>query len=170
MGGENVVGLDFRTSSSAALNNRLYVVTDQARTYVVDPTTGAATQPITLIANAGDTFANLLGNTAFGIDFNPAADRLRTVAGTRNLRSVLDGVPMMTAGTTFTDTALARVVPALVAPVIGGAAYSNSTPGMPLPTATTLFTIDTANDMLFVQNPPNNGAQVFVGRLGVDVA
>jgi trimeric autotransporter adhesin len=170
MGGENVVGLDFRTSSSAALNNRLYVVTDQARTYVVDPATGAATNPIMLVANAGDAFAGFMGSTAFGIDFNPAADRLRTVAGTRNLRSVLDGVPMMTAGTTFTDTALTRVAPTLAAPAIGGAAYSNSTPGMPLPTVTNLFTIDTANDMLFVQNPPNNGTQVFVGRLGVDVA
>jgi hypothetical protein len=169
-GGETVIGTDFRTSANAALNNRLYVVTDQARTYVVDPATGAATQQIMLMANAGDLFAGFMGSTAFGIDFNPAADRLRTVAGIRNLRSVLDGVAGMTAGTTFTDGDLMRVVPTLVAPEIRGAAYSNSTPGMPQPTVTNLFTLDIANDMLFLQNPPNNGAQAFVGRLGVDAA
>jgi hypothetical protein len=169
-GGENVVGLDFRTSANAGINNRLYVLTDQARTYVVDPATGAATMQIMLMANAMDPFAGFMGLTSFGVDFNPAADRLRTISGSTNLRSVLDGVPMLTAGTTFTDTALSRLAPtpAVVAPTITAAAYANSTPGTPLPTSTTLFTMDAVNDALFVQNPPNNGVQVFVGRLGVD--
>ena len=170
--GENVIGLDFRTSAAnPALNNLLYIATDQSRAYVVDPTTGAATRPIVLMAAANSTFNGFAGTpvASFGFDFNPAADRLRTVGGNRNIRSVLDGIAGMTAGTTFDDTSLTRAPQTLQPVTIAAAAYSNSTPGAPLPTATTLFTIDGNNDMLFVQNPPNNGAQVVVGRLGVDV-
>jgi hypothetical protein len=52
-------------------------------------------------------------------------------------------------------------------PFVTGAAYSNSVAGA---TTTTLFVIDSQTDMLYRQDPPNNGTLVMLGSLGVDVA
>ena len=51
-------------------------------------------------------------------------------------------------------------------PSVVGAAYSNNFAGA---TSTTLYTIDSFNDSLNIQNPPNNGTQVVQGPLGIDI-
>jgi hypothetical protein len=151
-GGEAIVGIDVRPA-----NGRLYVVTDAARLYTLDATTGAATMAGMLSADAGDAtnpFAMLSGTT-FGVDFNPLADRLRVVSDLeQNLRANAD------TGATTTDATLLRGAFAVTA-----AAYTNNFMGT---TATTLYVIDTQNDRLLAQNPPNNGTLNDVGALGLD--
>jgi hypothetical protein len=153
-GGETIVGFDVRPA-----NGRLYAVTDAARLYTLDATTGTATPAGMLAADAADVtnpFAMLSG-TAFGVDFNPFADRLRIVSdGEQNLRANAD------TGATTTDAMLNRGPFAVTA-----AAYTNS---FATPAATTLYVIDTQNDRLLTQNPPNNGQLNDVGPLGIDAA
>ena len=99
----------------------------------------------------------VLDGVDFGFDFNPLVDRIRILSNTgQNLRvNPNDGL------LAATDTTLNPGTPAVT-----GAAYTNNYPGT---TATTLFDIDSNTDMLYIQNPPNNGTLVAVGALGIDV-
>jgi len=172
-GGEVIVGIDQRPVS-----NTLFAVTDAGRIYTLAPTPAmgptsvAATPGPALTADPTDATLPFMLNSfasmgsAFGVDFNPVPDRLRITSslGLLNLRANVGN------GLTFTDTALARRVvgPALVTPTLTSAAYSNSAPGATRPNATALFVVDTANDRLFVQDPPNTGTLVDVGALGIN--
>ena len=153
-GGETIIGIDIRPA-----NGRLYAATDAARLYTLDATTGAATMAGMLSADATDAtnpFAMLSG-AAFGVDFNPLADRLRLVSDAeQNLRANAD------TGATTTDAMLTRGAFAVTA-----AAYTNNFAPSP---STTLYVIDTQNDRLLTQNPPNNGTLNDVGALGMDAS
>lgn len=158
-GGEKIFGFDRRPA-----NGKFYAVTDMGRLYTIDTTTGAATPGATLTMDSTDptpTFSMLAGGN-YGADFNPLADRLRLVSDTQeNLRINVD------TGATTTDTALNRAKFSVTA-----AAYTNSfvpLAGNPAP-PTALFVIDTVNDRLLMQDPPNDGTLKVVGPLGFDVA
>ncbi|WP_245326202.1 DUF4394 domain-containing protein [Hymenobacter wooponensis] len=140
--GETVVGLDFRP-----VNGQLYAVTSASRLFTLNASSGAAT----LVA----TISMPLQGTSFGVDFNPAVDRIRVVSNTgQNLRiNPTDGVALK-------DGNLNPGMPAVT-----GAAYSNNVPGT---ATTTLFDIDVASDKLFRQMPPNDGTLLEVGALGVN--
>ena len=146
--GDQIVGIDVRPSTGL-----LYALANsfgQGRLYTLDPSTGAAAQPVTL--------TQPLAGTAFGMDFNPTgpvALRIVSDAG-QNLR-----VTDVATGATTADGAING------ASGLSGAAYTNSVQGA---SATTLYTIDTAADRLRIQSPPNTGAQLDAGALGVDVA
>jgi hypothetical protein len=108
-----------------------------------------------------------LAGTAFGVDFNPAADRLRIVSDTgQNLaHNVNDG------GVTVANATLTYTVPptaAVAALGVTAAAYTNNdlTPN----TATTLVDLDTMLDQAVIQSPPGNGFLVATGKLGVDAS
>ena len=154
--GETLLGIDFRPKDSL-----LYGITSAARIVTVEPSTGVATVRATLAADAADAtapFAGLAG-TAFAVDFNPVADRLRVIGDTgQNLRINVD------TGATTTDGAINR---AGAAPVVTAGAYTNSVAGA---TSTTLYDIDSASASLAMQNPPNDGTLALVGALGVAVA
>lgn len=155
-GGETLVGIDVRPK-----DGMLYGLTSTARLVTIDPATGAATVKATLSADATDTTAPYTGmqGTAFAVDFNPVADRLRVIGNTgQSLRINVD------TGATITDGNLNR---AGVAPIVAAAAYTNSVPNA---TATQLFDVDSASSVLALQNPPNDGTLVNVGPLGVTVA
>jgi len=155
-GGETLLGFDVRPK-----DNLLYGLTSNARLVTIDPATGVATVKATLAADAADASApyNAIQGTAFAVDFNPVADRLRVIGNTgQSLRINVD------TGATTTDGNLNR---AGVAPVVAAAAYTNSIPGA---AATQLFDIDGASSVLALQNPPNDGTLVNVGALGVTVA
>ncbi len=154
--GETLVGLDVRPATGAlyALGNTAGV----GRLYTVDPLTGAATLVATLAADPADLTSPYaaLGGTEFGVDFNPVPDRLRVVSDAgQNLRINVD------TGLVTTDGDINGATASII-----GAAYANNFAGA---TATTLFTIDAGTNSLFTQNPPNNGTEVLVGALGVDV-
>jgi len=148
LAGEQLLGIDFRPA-----DGKLYVLSNQARLYTVDPATGVATLKSTLVAAAGDPYAGLAG-TRFGVDFNPVADRLRVVSDTgMNLRINVD------TGATLTDGAINGAAAAITA-----SAYTNSFAGT---TTTQLYAIDAAAGTIYLQNPPNNGTLTMPLALGV---
>ena len=154
--GERLLGFDIRPKDGL-----LYGISSAARIVTIDPATGAATVKATLAADAADVSApyTAIAGTAFGVDFNPVADRLRVIGNTgQSLRINVD------TGATTTDGAINR---AGASPVVTAAAYSNSFAGT---AATMLFDIDTASASLALQNPPNDGTLANVGLLGVAVA
>ena len=155
-GSETLVGIDVRPK-----DGMLYGLTSTARLVTIDPATGAATVKATLSADAADTTApyTAMQGTAFVVDFNPAADRLRVISDSgQSLRINVD------TGATTTDGNINR---AGVAPVVVAAAYTNSIPNA---ASTQLFDVDGASSVLALQNPPNDGTLVNVGPLGVTVA
>lgn len=147
IGDTALVGIDFRVQ-----NGKLYGVGDAGGIYIVDP--------ITAVATLDSQLTIALSGTTFGVDFNPAADRLRVVSDTgQNLRHDLN-----TDGT-INDTGLAYV-PAAVA-TIAAAAYTNN--DLDATTATTLFDVDTNLDQVAVQSPANSGTLAAPGKLGLDI-
>jgi hypothetical protein len=99
--------------------------------------------------------------TMYGVDFNPAADRLRVISDNgQNLRHNLAD------GTTIEDTTL--TTPPATGPARGvtAAAYTNN--DLNPDTATTLFDINTTTDQVVIQSPANNGTLAPTGALGVD--
>jgi hypothetical protein len=79
--GERVIALDTRPK-----DGNLYGLTNTAKLYTIDPTTGTATLKSALTAAATSSFTGLAG-TAFGMDFNPITDLLRVTSDQgQNLR------------------------------------------------------------------------------------
>ena len=155
-GDEGLVGIDVRPKDGV-----LWGLTSGARLVTIDPATGAATVRATLAADAADTTApySALQGTAFAVDFNPVADRLRVIGNTgQSLRINVD------TGATTTDGNINR---AAAPAVVSAAAYTNSVPGA---TTTQLFDIDSASGVLALQNLPNDGTLSNVGPLGVTFA
>jgi hypothetical protein len=143
---EQLVGIDWRPA-----NGQLYGIGSTSRLYHLNPISGVAT-PI------GAPFSTPLSGTRFGVDFNPAVDRIRLVSDAeQNLRinpntAVIAGVDsnLNPAGT------------------IGAAAYTNNVDGAG---TTVLYDIDAATDQLLVQGPnPNAGTLTPVGPLGVNTS
>ncbi len=159
-GGDRLVGLDRRPA-----NNALYALGRSGQLYTVDPGSGKATAVGSPVS---------LNGSAVGFDFNPTVDRIRVVtSGGQNLRLNPDNGAV--AGT---DTALAYAAGDRNAgrtPKVSAAGYTNSVAGA---TATTLYDIDTARDVLVTQGTaagvmpavsPNTGQLFTVGRLGRNV-
>ena len=150
-----LIGIDFRVQ-----DGKLYGVGNGGGVYTID--TGTA------YAEFVNALTVPLSGTIFSVDFNPAADRLRIISDTgQNLAHNVNVGGVTVANATLTYTAPpAEPVPALG---LSGAAYTNNdvTPeGMP--TATTLFDIDTTQDQIVIQSPPGNGVLVATGKLGFD--
>ncbi|WP_426107411.1 DUF4394 domain-containing protein [Massilia sp. TSP1-1-2] len=154
--GEVLLGIDFRPA-----DGNLYGVGSTGRIYTLNPATGAATVKSTMAADAADTsapFASLEG-TEFGVDFNPAADRLRVIGSLgQSLRINVD------TGATTTDGAING---GAAGTAINAAAYTNAFAGT---ANTTLFVIDARNGTLYTQNPPNNGTLTTPVSLGVSAS
>jgi hypothetical protein len=141
---EQIVGLDFRPANGA-----LYAVTNQNRMLTINTSNGQVTA-------IGSGLSPALSGTDFGFDFNPTVDRIRLVSNTgQNLRLHPDlGTVVATDGNLNPGT-----------PSVTAAAYTNN---FALATTTQLFVIDTNNDSLYLQNPPNDGGLVLIGSLGVN--
>ena len=139
-----LVGIDVRPANGA-----IYGLGNAGGLYVLDP---AGTRP--------ELKARLnvaLEGRSFGLDFNPTVDRLRVVSDSgQNLRINVDTGAVTVDG--FLKSGTAR------AAGIGGVAYTNN--DTDTSTATTLFDLDSVNDQLVTQVPPNDGVLVPVGRLG----
>jgi hypothetical protein len=157
--GENLVGIDFRPAT-----RELFAFSvDSAgsgRTYRVHPVTGGAT----LILTPAPLLNNL---TQYGMDFNPAVDRIRLVnSGNDNFRIN----PNPVGGSPLDDTNLTFTAPA-TGPVTA-VAYDRNFAGTAM---TTLFGIDRGSSRLVRIGgvnglpSPNLGAVTSVGLLGVAV-
>lgn len=159
-GDTRLVGIDYRVQ-----NNKLYGVGDKGGVYTIREVGAKATKVSQLTV--------ALQGKAYGVDFNPAANRLRVISDTgQNLRHNLDdpqGAPA--AGTTAGDGTLTNppVPPATAGATargVTGAAYTNN--DLDTTTATTLFDLDTAQDQMSLQSPANAGNLAPTGKLGVD--
>lgn len=148
-GDTRVLSIDYRVQ-----DGNLYGLGNAGGVYLLSKTDGSATLVNRL------TVA-LSGNN-FGMDFNPAADRLRILSDNgQNLRHNINA-----GGVTLSDTALNYVAGTAVNGVIG-AAYTNN--DLNATTGTTLFDIDSELDQVSLQSPPNNGTLAATGKLGINV-
>lgn len=142
-----LIGIDFRVQDGL-----LYGVGNGGGVYQIDSSNGLAT-----LVNS---LSLPLSGSAFGVDFNPAADRLRIISDTGlNLRhNVNEG------GVTLGDLAL-NYTTGVTALGIAAGAYTNN--DLDTTTATALYDIDTQLDQVAIQSPPNNGSLAASGLLGV---
>ena len=156
-GDQSLIGIDYRVQ-----DGKLYGVGDNGGIYTLSDRDASASK-------VGQLTVGLMG-TAFGVDFNPAANRLRVISDAgQNLRHNLDDATATTpplAGMTQNDGTL--TIPPATTPAAGvtGAAYTNN--DLDANTATTLFDIDTVNDTVVVQSPANAGLLAPTGKLQVD--
>jgi Domain of unknown function (DUF4394) len=152
--GVKLVGIDFRPRTGD-----LYGVGSDSVVYRVNPATGIAIAE-NISNGAPVPFTPALNGGSFGIDFNPVPDAIRVVSdATQNMRLGPDAGAVLGVD--------ANLNPGM--PKVGGAAYTNSGFSATPPAATQLFVVDYANDMVFLQNPPNNGTLTDGKQLGVDV-
>ena len=158
-GGESLVAIDFRP-----FTNQLYALSSQSRLYTINTSNADAT-PV------GAAFTPALVGSVFGMDFNPAADRLRIVSDAeQNIRINADTGALLTA-----DTNLAFVAGdpnAGNTPDVAALAYTNNT--NPPPASATAYVVDTTRDVLARLGgvdgtpSPNGGGLTTIGPLGVD--
>jgi hypothetical protein len=149
-----LVGIDFRVQ-----DGELYGVGNGGGIYTIDTSSAVATL-------ASRLSVGINPNGIFGVDFNPAADRLRIISDAgQNLAHDLN--------TGVTANNLTLNYPAPPAPVninpadgVTGAAYTNN--DLSGTAGTTLFDIDTVRNQVAIQSPPGQGELVAVGSLTVD--
>jgi 3D (Asp-Asp-Asp) domain-containing protein len=141
--GERLLAIDFRPATG-----QLYGVSTASKIYTINLSTGAAS------AVAGP-FTPAINGAYVGFDFNPTVDRIRLVTSAgQNLRlNPITGMVVAVDG---------NITPANTD--VSAVAYTNSFAGA---TTTTLYDIDVATNMLYIQNPPNVGTLTAVGSLGV---
>jgi hypothetical protein len=158
-GDTSLLGIDFRPANGA-----LYALGNAGGIYTLDVETAEATFVSQLNLN-GQPLA--LSGASFGIDFNPTVDRLRVVSDTgQNLRINVDtGAATVDGGLNFPGVAPAPTTPATGVTAV---AYTNN--DADAATGTTLFDLDSANDQVVIQLPPNAGNLTPTGKLGQDVA
>ena len=157
--GETLVGIDYRVARGV-----LYGLSSAGRLVTLDTTTARATA-------VGAAPAVALQGTRFGVDFNPAADRLRVVSDTgQNLRLHPD-----TGALAATDPPLMAATGATgagPAPRMAGAGYTYNKKNEKL---TTNYAIDIGRGWLVTQGSiegvepvvsPNTGRIADVGALG----
>ena len=150
-GDNRLVGIDYRVQ-----NNRLYGVGNAGGVYTLNESDASATKVSQITVALTGKF--------FGVDFNPAADRLRVISDTgQNLRHDVNP-----GGLTTVDLGL--TYPPATTPATGltAAAYTNN--DLDPNTATTLYYIDTSLNQLAIQSPANNGTLAPTGLLTVNPA
>lgn len=149
-GDTRLVGIDVRVQ-----DRKLYGVGDQGGVYRLSPATADATMVSQLTVP-------LVGEH-FGVDFNPAADRLRIVSDAgQNLRHDVNP-----GGTTTVDVPLTYPPDPALASGVSAGAYTNN--DLAATTGTTLFDVDTDRDQVAIQAPANNGTLSATGALGIKV-
>ena len=142
---DNIIAIDFRPATG-----QLYGLGSSSRLYAIDLTSGRANPLGTA------SFTPAIDGTAVGFDFNPTVDRIRLVTDKgQNLRlhpelGTVAATDVAINGATATITSVA---------------YTENFAGS---TTTIMYDIDPQTDMLYKQDPPNNGTLVMVGALGVD--
>lgn len=176
--GETLLAIDFRPA-----NGKLYGVTGSSRLYLINPTTGAATQ----VGSGSFSPALSAGTNDLGFDFNPVSDLIRVVTPSgQNLRLNPD------TGAAVADNTIAFAagdVNAALVPNVSAAAYTNNFSGA---TSTTLYVITNLSffgtpGFLATQGSPGgtptspntgqlftvgalSGAAVFTEPAGLDIA
>ena len=155
-GGETPAGLDIRPSNQTA-----YILSNGARVYTLNQTTGMATLTgaLTPAPTTGNTFTQLLGAN-FGTDFSPPADALRVYTDAEQNVAVLADTGQAIQATSLTRAA--GDINAGTAPDIFAIAYTNNYANA---ASTVLYSLDAPTNSLISTNPANGGVLNTVGRL-----
>jgi Domain of unknown function (DUF4394) len=142
---EKIISIDFRPATG-----ELYGLANSSRLYIINQNTGTSR----LVNTA--SFTPAISGSIVNIDFNPTVDRIRLVSNNgQNLRLNPETGLVVSVDANINGVSNAE---------INGIAYTNSKAGN---TTTTLYDIDNTTGKLYIQNPPNNGALVEVGRLDI---
>ncbi|MDQ0776098.1 hypothetical protein QF026_004564 [Streptomyces aurantiacus] len=151
-GDTKLLGIDFRPQ-----NGLMYGLGDKGGIYTIKTPPAVANVVVTKVSQLQTS----LYGTVFDIDFNPAADRLRVISNYgQNLRHNLND------NTTIADSMLNIPPSTTAAQGVTAAGYTNN--DLTGSTGTTLFNVDTFNDQVTIQSPPNAGNLVPTGLLGFD--
>ncbi len=150
LGNSTVLGIDFRTRDGF-----LYALTDTRSLFRVNPNTGATSLVLANLAVTGTNFA---------FDFNPTNTNLRIVSNDNTNYFVRFNAPPIA----LVQQANAVYAPGsgLADPDIIAAAYTNNDNNPA--TGTTLFVLDSSNDVLSTLNVAT-GALTRIGALGVNI-
>jgi len=164
-GNEVLVGIDVRPQNQQLYALGVDAINNVATLYKISPETGVAkivggTASQIKFTTDGVTQVDLPDPATVGwdIDFNPAADRLRVVAGGLTFRVDPNtglGVDGNNGGGATTGTNPDGAIGGFTT-TVDGAAYTNNQPNTGV---TTLYTLDSVNNNLYIQNPPNAGTQ-----------
>lgn len=160
LGGSTLVGIDIRPA-----DNLLYGVGTGNKVFTINPVTGVASD-VTAASFLGTALGGGLGaGSNFGVDFNPAANRLRVVSDADTNLRLFGTAETVDAALTYQ----AGDVNFGANPNITSVAYTNpdTNPG----TGTTLYGLDTALNTLVRHNTaPGFQNLETIGALGVDFA
>jgi hypothetical protein len=164
--GDTIVGIDFRPADGQLYGVGANLAADTVQVYRIEASTGQ----VTAIGGPANV-ANITGATAFGVDFNPLADRIRVITdlasdgagGNTNNFRLHPGTGALVA----IDTDLDFAFDPTEAPEVA-VAYTNSSFTPIVPADTTLFGI-TQGQSSFVthSNGPSFATLAGVGPLGV---
>lgn len=144
--GETVVDADYRHA-----DGRIWILSSASKLYSVDNATNVATERSTLSTG-------LAVGATYAIDFNPQVDRLRVIGSNNDNWAVNVENGAVTVNTALTGPANFEVT---------HSAYTDTfVPATGR--ATALFNLDVTNNVLYGQNPANNGVQTLQASLGVD--
>lgn len=147
-----LIGIDFRVQDGL-----LYGVGNKGGIYTIKYPPATSDVVVTKVSQLQYT----PHGTNFGVDFNPAADRLRVISDQgQNLRHNLND------HTTIQDVNLTTPPIEGTTKGVTAAAYTNN--DRDGNTATTLFDINTTSDQVVIQSPANNGTLAPTGNLGFD--
>lgn len=154
-----LVGLDQRP-----VNGELNGIGENSVVYRINPATGIATG---VAGTATAPFLTTLEGDLFGVDFNPTVPgggAIRIVSDTNYNHRVSPNTGTDGAGTPDGDLNRGSDDPR-----IAHAAYTNSALSLTQPLTTQLFVLDSANDRLYEQNPPNAGTLINPVDVSFDV-
>ena len=146
-GATRLVGIDERP-----ISGELYGVGNNSVVYRINPRTGVATG---VAGTATAPFVTTLEGSLFGVDFNPTSPgggAIRIVSDTNYNNRVSPDT-----GATGAMTPDADLNGASPPARIVHAAYDNSALNITQPTSVEEYVLDSANDRIFVVNPPNGG-------------
>jgi hypothetical protein len=164
--GETLVGIDFRPQTGQLYAFGVNATADNGTVYVIDPQSGAASVvgtagSVAFLTTAGAVVDLPPVSAGYGFDFNPTVDRIRVVTGTGvNFRvNPNNGVAVDNDGNAANGTNPDGSINGGPANTTGvtAAAYTNSFGQSLTGGVTTQYVIDPVSNMLFIQNPPNNG-------------
>ncbi|MHC5704781.1 DUF4394 domain-containing protein [Streptomyces tirandamycinicus] len=151
-GDTSLIGIDFRVQ-----NGLMYGVGNKGGIYTIK------TPPVTadVVVTKVSQLQYALNGANFGVDFNPAADRLRVISDNgQNLRHNVND------HSTVQDLNLTTPPTEGTTKGVSAAAYTNN--DLSAATGTTLVDINTTGDQVVLQSPANNGTLAATGSLGID--
>ncbi len=167
-GSEVLVGIDFRPQNGHLYGLGVNATSNTGTLYNISTRTGFASAVGTTGSIAFTTDGSITvdlpdpATFGYGFDFNPAADRIRVVAGSLNFR-VNPNTGQGIDGDNDTGSPVTGTNPDGNIDIIGSpfpanaVAYTNNQPNT---TITTLYTLARvgSNDELAIQNTPNSGS------------